>query len=78
MLNLNDMFVNFVIRHKHNRVDETSSMLWHRRLGHISRPQIERFIKKGILHDHFLFLYLCCLCKGQAYHKSKKYGSKHE
>jgi len=55
MLNLNDMFVKFVIRHKHSRVDETSSMLWHRRLRHISRPRIERFVKKGILHDIFLF-----------------------
>jgi len=45
MLNLNDMFVNCVIGHKHSRVDENSSMLWHRRLEHISRPRIERLIK---------------------------------
>jgi len=51
MLNLNDMFVNSVIGHKRSRVDENSSMLWHRRLGHISRPRIERLIKEGILHD---------------------------
>jgi len=51
MLNMNDMSVNYVIGHKRSRVDENSSMLWHRRLGHISRPQIERLIKEGILHD---------------------------
>jgi len=51
MLNLNDMSVNSVIGHKRSRVDENSSMLWHRRLGHISRPRIERLIKEGILHD---------------------------
>ena len=51
MLNLNDMSVNFVIGHKRSRVDENFSMLWHRRLGHISRPQIERLIKEGILHS---------------------------
>jgi len=51
MLNLNDMSVNYVIGHKRSRVDENSSMLWHKRLGHISRPRIERLIKEGILHD---------------------------
>jgi len=47
MLNLNDMSVNSVIGHKRSRVDENSSMLWHRHLGHISRPQIKRFNKEG-------------------------------
>ena len=59
MLNLNDMSVNYVIGHKRSRVDENSSMLWHRCLGHISIPQIERLIKEGILHDlDFLILIL--------------------
>ena len=51
MLNLNDMSVNSVIGPKRSRVDENSSILWHRHLGHISRPWIERLIKEGILHD---------------------------
>jgi len=51
MMNLNDMYINSVIGHKRSRVDENSSMLWHRCLGHISRPRIERLIKEGILHD---------------------------
>ena len=45
MLDSNDMFVNSVVGHKRGRLDENSSMLWHRCLGHISRPQIERLIK---------------------------------
>jgi len=51
MLNLNDMSVNSIIGYKRSRVDENSSMLWYKCLGHISRPQIERLIKEGILHD---------------------------
>ena len=31
--------------------DEKSAYLWHKRLGHISRPRIERLIKDGILHN---------------------------
>jgi hypothetical protein len=35
--------------------DEFSSMLWHRRLGHISRERMERLTRNGIL-DSFNFL----------------------
>jgi len=63
MLNLNDMSVNSVIGHKRSRVDENSSMLWHRRLGHISRPQIDRLIKEAILHDlDFSDFHTCVDC----------------
>ena len=63
MLKLNDMSVNSVIGHKRSRVDENSSMLWHRRLGHISRPQIDRLIKEAILHDlDFSDFHTCVDC----------------
>ena len=45
MLNMNDMSINSIIGHKRSRIDENSSMLWHRHLRHISRSRIERLIK---------------------------------
>ena len=36
---------------KRQKRNESSSMLWHRRLGHISRARLERMVKQGILHD---------------------------
>jgi len=77
MLNLNDMSVNFVIGYKSNKVDENSSMLWHRRLGHISRPRIERLINKGILHDlNFSNFDTCVDCvKGKLTAKVRNIGA---
>ncbi|KAF7802053.1 Retrovirus-related Pol polyprotein from transposon TNT 1-94 [Senna tora] len=43
--------VNTVTGHKRQRTDENSSMLWQRRLGHISRDRLERMVKQDILHD---------------------------
>ena len=43
--------INTVIGKKRSRVDENSSMLWHKRLGHISRDRMQRLIKEGILQD---------------------------
>ena len=45
MLNMKDMYSNTVVGHKRSRIDERSSMLWRRRLGHILRPRIERLLK---------------------------------
>ena len=39
------------VSHKRKRDDETSSKLWHCRLGHISRGRIERLIREEILHS---------------------------
>jgi len=77
MLNLNDMFVNSVIGCKRSRVDENSSMLWHRRLGHISRPRIERLIKEGILHDLDSFDFDTCVdcVKGKLTTKVRNTGA---
>ena len=40
---------------KRSQIQERSSMLWHKRLGHISRERIERLIKK-MLYYHLLIL----------------------
>jgi hypothetical protein len=36
-------------KNKRKRIDDISSKLWHRRLGHISRGEIERLVKESIL-----------------------------
>ena len=43
--------INNVIGKKWSRVNENSSMLWYKRLGHISRERIQRLIKECVLHD---------------------------
>ena len=45
VMNVND------VTHKRKRDDETSSKLWHCRLGHISWGRIERLIREEILHS---------------------------
>lgn len=39
------------------RLNENSSILWHKKLGHISREKIERLIKNDILVDLNFFFY---------------------
>ena len=52
---LNDQFAEtlLTLHHnvgtKHNLINENSSNLWHKRLGHISRERLERLVKDGIL-----------------------------
>ena len=43
--------VNTVVGKKRGKVAENSSMLWHKRLGHISRERMERLIRENILHN---------------------------
>ncbi|KAL6340144.1 hypothetical protein AAG906_040580 [Vitis piasezkii] len=46
---------------KHGLINENSSILWHRRLGHISRERIERLVKEGILQNlDFTDLHVKC------------------
>jgi len=40
-----------VVRSKRGRIIESSSMLWHKRLGHISKERMERLIKVNILYS---------------------------
>ena len=35
---------------KRHNINENSSMLWHRRLGHISTNRIKRLVKDGVLN----------------------------
>ena len=52
------------------RVHDTSTKLWHCRLGHISRGRIERLIKKSILPPlEFLDLEQCIDCIKEKYVK---------
>ena len=43
--------VNIVSSTKHLRLNEKSSILWQKCLGHISRQRMEILIKDGILQD---------------------------
>ena len=60
---------------KHSLVNERSTFLWHKRLGHISRERMERLIKNEILpYLDFTDLNICVGCiKGkQAKHTKKR------
>ena len=39
-------YVNSIVGCKHTRMNLSSSMLWHKRLGHISRQRLERLLKE--------------------------------
>ncbi|KAL5569693.1 hypothetical protein UlMin_026268 [Ulmus minor] len=43
--------VNTVVGLKQSRLDEKSSISWHRHLGHISRQRIERLMRDSLLHN---------------------------
>ena len=43
--------ISIMIRNKKCRMDEMSSMLWHRSMSHISGEMMERLIKEWILDD---------------------------
>ena len=55
-------------------VNEESSMLWHRRLGHISIERIKRLVNEGVLSTlDFADFETCVDCiKGKQTNKSKK------
>ena len=55
-------------------INENSSILWHRRLGHISRERIERLVKEGILQNlDFTDFHVCVDCiKGNQTKHTKK------
>ena len=66
--------INAVTCKKRGRIDERSSMLWHKRLGHISRDKMQRLIKEGVLHDlDFLDFDTCVDCiKGKLPARARK------
>ena len=45
------LYINTISSTKHLRLNEKSSILWHKHLGHISRQRMERLIKNEILSD---------------------------
>ena len=52
-----------IVASKCLRVNDDSSMLWHKRLGHISRHRMERLVKDGILPNlNFFDLSTCVEC----------------
>ena len=74
MLSLNDSVMNVDDRSlKRKRVNETSSQLWHCRLGHISRGRMERLIKDEILDQlDFSDSEQCIDCIKEKYAKTIK------
>jgi len=59
---------------KHILLNERSTFLWHKRLGHISREMMERLMKNEILPDlDFMDLNICMDCiKGKQRKHTKK------
>ena len=61
---------------KRNRVNENSSILWHKQLGHISRERMECLIKDEILTSlNFSDFTSCVECIKGKYTKVKKNGA---
>ena len=59
-------------------MNEDSSMLWHRRLGHISIQRIKRLVNDGVLNTlDFNDFHTCVDCiKGKQTNKSNKGGKR--
>ncbi|RVW78353.1 Retrovirus-related Pol polyprotein from transposon TNT 1-94 [Vitis vinifera] len=66
--------VNSVVGCKRARMNLSSSMLWHKRLGHISRQRLERLVKDGVLSNlDFSDFKTCVVClKGKMTAKTRK------
>jgi hypothetical protein len=64
-------------KNKRKRIDDVSSKLWHRRLGHISRGRIECLVKQSILPPlEFLDFEQCIDCNKGKYVKQIKKSAK--
>ena len=63
---------------KRGLINENSSILWHRILGHISRERIEKLVKEGILQNlDFTDFHVCANCiKGKQTKHTKKGASR--
>ncbi|GJS83629.1 putative RNA-directed DNA polymerase [Tanacetum coccineum] len=71
------MDVNVISNGKRKHLDEeSSSRLWHKRLGHISKDRMQRLIKEGILHHlDFSDFNQCVECIKGKFVKTIKKGS---
>ena len=60
-------------------MNENSSIVWHKRLNHISREMMERLVKDGILVSlDFSDFNICVECIKGKYTKIKKNGASRE
>ena len=67
----NSSSVNSIVGCKHARMNLSSSMLWHKRLGHISRQRLERLVRDSNLD--FSNFETCVVClKGKMTAKTRK------
>ena len=79
-MNLNSRFTESLLTLHHNvgtkrnLINENSSYLWHRRLGHISKERMKRLVKDGILPNlDFTDLDVCVdFIKGKQTKHTKK------
>ena len=56
-------FVNSVVGCKHIRMNLSSSMLWHKCLGHISKQRLERLVRDGVFSSlDFSDFKTCVVC----------------
>ena len=63
---------------KRSRIQERSSMLWHKCLAHISRERVERLIKNGIIPSlDFKDMEICVDCIRGKLSKTKNKGASH-
>ena len=46
---------------RRSKIDESSSMLWHRWLSHISRDRMQRLIKEGVFRNLDFFDFDTCI-----------------
>ena len=65
---------NSVVGCKHDRMNLSSFMLWHKRLGHISKQRLERLVRDGVLSNlDFSDFETCVVClKGKITAKTRK------
>ena len=61
---------------KRRLIDENFSMLWHKRLGYISRERLERLVSEGILNPFaFTDFKMCVECVKEKRTFIRKLGS---
>ena len=61
---------------KRSKIEEKCFVLWHKRLGHISRERVERLTKTNILPSlNFDDLGTCADCIKRRFTKTKKKGA---
>ena len=52
-------------------LNESSSMLWHKKLGHISKQRLMRLVKGGVWKTIYIYIYIDCIKEKQSKITSK-------